>query len=302
MGLLGQVAYSQGGLSRVWAIDDGEKILQNKINHTAANGTNNTVWNGSSISLFGGKNEVVAFQVILQGNATGASGVNVILDSLTRSGTPGYTIKNTGGSTDPYNYVGKRIEMFVEHYQSVTSRSTASFIWWSAARPLPDSDFLGMLPEQLVPFEAAAGPKSNGQGGAPFRVPANGNQAVWVDIFVPHEAPAGIYTGTLRVTECDMALKPEIPDHFFIVLPVISGSDQSEHERITLFQDLRRRFNDQLQIPLPSDRSDIHKRTAPGGGLRDREGMHQKTFVHTNRRDHSPSRPFRTVDPSRHQD
>ncbi|MFN0159271.1 MAG: glycoside hydrolase domain-containing protein [Bacteroidota bacterium] len=199
--IIAHPSYSQSGLSRVWAIDDGEKILQSKINHTAANGTNNPVWDGSSISLFGGKNEVVAFQLILQGNGTGATGVNVTLDSLTKSSVPGYTIKNTGGFGDPYDYEGKRIEMFVEHYQNITSRSNASFLWWSAARPLPDADYLGMLPEQLVPFEATAGAKTHGQGGAPFRVPANGNQAVWVDIYVPRETPAGLYSGTLRVTE-----------------------------------------------------------------------------------------------------
>ncbi len=194
-------SYSQTGIARVWAIDDGEKVRRDKTNYPAANGTNNPVWDGSSISLFGARNEVVAFQLIVQGGLLGAAGVNVRLDSLTRSVPPRYTIKNTGGIGDPYNYIGKRIEMFVEHYQNVTTRSNASFLWWNAARPLPDTDFLGYIPEQLVPFESPSGSRTNGQGGAPFSVPLLANQAVWVDIYIPRETPAGMYSGVLRVTE-----------------------------------------------------------------------------------------------------
>ncbi|MFN0157698.1 MAG: carbohydrate-binding protein [Bacteroidota bacterium] len=194
-------SHAQLGIARVWAIDDGEKIQRNKINYPAANGTNNPVWSGSQISLFGARNEVVAFQLIVQGSLLGATGVNVRLDSLTKSSTPAYTIKNTGGFGDPYNYAGKKIEMFVEHYQNVTNRSSASFLWWGSARPLPDIDFTSYMPEQLVPFESPAGNRTHGQGGAPFSVPLLANQAVWVDIYIPRETPAGSYAGILRVTE-----------------------------------------------------------------------------------------------------
>jgi hypothetical protein len=193
-------AFAQG-IQRVWAVDDGERIKATVLNHPLATSPDNRVWNGSSISLFGARNEVIAFQLIIQGSSVGATSVNVTLDSLHKASTPKYTIKNTGGIGDPYNFVGKRIEMFVEHYIDITFRSTASWHWWSSARPLPDTDYRGMIPEQLVPFEAPAGPKANGQGGAPFRVSANENQGVWVDIYIPRDAQAGAYTGTLRVTE-----------------------------------------------------------------------------------------------------
>ena len=189
------------GIQRVWAVDDGERIKKTATNHPLATSSDNKVWNGSSISLFGAGNEVIAFQLILQGKSSGATNVNVRLDSLHKSTTPKFTIKNTGGIGDPFNYVGKRIELFVQHYMNVTARSNAPSLWWSAARPVPDADFLGLLPEQLVPFEAAAGPKTNGQGGAPFSVTAGQNQGVWVDIYIPREAPEGTYTGTVRVTE-----------------------------------------------------------------------------------------------------
>ncbi len=189
------------GIQRVWAVDDGERIKKTNITHTLATSSKNKVWNGSSVSIFGGRNEVVAFQLIIQGNATGASNVNVTLDSLHKSSSPSFTIKNTGGFGDPYNYVGKRIEMFVQHYMNINVRSSSNFVWWSSARPLPNSDFMGLIPEQLVPFEAPSGSKSNGQGGAPFSVTANQNQAIWIDVYIPKDAQPGNYVGTLKVTE-----------------------------------------------------------------------------------------------------
>ncbi len=204
-------SYSQpSGITRVWGVDDGERIKKTNLTHPLATSSSNKVWNGSSISLFGARNEVIAFQLIIQGNSTGATGVNVTLDSLRKSTTPTYTIKNTGGIGDPYNYVGKRIEMFVEHYMNITDRTNASYMWWSSARPLPDADYTGLQPEILVPFEAAAGTRSHGQGGAPFSVTANQNQGVWVDIYIPRDAEAGDYSGTLKVTE-NAILRYSIP-------------------------------------------------------------------------------------------
>ncbi|MFN0159272.1 MAG: T9SS type A sorting domain-containing protein [Bacteroidota bacterium] len=202
--------FAQSGIQRVWAVDDGEKIKKTNVTHTLATSSKNKVWNGSSVSLFGGRNEVVAFQLVIQGNATGATGVNVTLDSLYKSSSPSYTIKNTGGVGDPYNYVGKRIEMFVQHYMNINVRSSSNYVWWSTARPLPNSDFMGLIPEQLVPFEAPSGSKSNGQGGAPFSVTASQNQAIWVDVYIPKSAQPGNYVGTMKVTE-NSILRYSIP-------------------------------------------------------------------------------------------
>jgi hypothetical protein len=192
---------AQTGIQRIWAVDDGERIKKTELNHPLATSPENPVWDGTRISLFGGRNEVVAFQLILQGNATGATAVNVTLDSLHTPGPPAYTIRNTGGFGDPYNYTGKRIEMFVQQYMNITERTNASYIWWSAARPLPDAEFTGLQPEILVPFEAPSGARAHGQGGAPFSVAASQNQGVWVDVYIPRDARPGRYTGSIAVVE-----------------------------------------------------------------------------------------------------
>ncbi|MGA9120170.1 MAG: carbohydrate binding domain-containing protein [Bacteroidota bacterium] len=189
---------AQPGVTRVWAIDDGEKVKQDDLTNPAKTGVNNPVWDGSRITLFGAKNETVAFQLILEASGTGASNVNVVLDSLV-NGTA--VITNTG-SAGPFYYVGRRIDLFVEHYTNVTQRSPYTGGYgFSNARALPDDDFLGWIPDALVPFEAPVKSPAHGQGGAPFPILAGKTQAVWVDIYIPKDAVAGTYAATVRVTE-----------------------------------------------------------------------------------------------------
>ncbi len=193
------IVYGQSHLSAVWAVDDGEKVRQNDLSHWAKSSPKNEVWNGSRISLFGAKNEIVAFQVILEAATSTAGDVTVALDSLVNGGS---VITNTGNTADPTDYVGKRIEMFVEHYTNVTQRSpfTAGY-GLPNSRPLPDADYLGPIPDALVPFEAPVKSPAHGQGGAPFSIAAGLNQGVWVDVYIPKDAQAGTYAGVVRIVE-----------------------------------------------------------------------------------------------------
>jgi hypothetical protein len=190
---------AQTGVTRVWAVDDGEKVRQDDLTHWAASSVNNIVWNGSRVSLFGARNEVVAFQLIIEAGNAGAQQINVRLDSLS-TGTS--VIKNTGGIGNPYDYVGKHIELFVEHYTNVTQRSPFYTMYgMTNSRPLPDADHLGWIPDALVPFEAPVKQPAHGQGGAPFNISGGKNQAVWVDVYIPKTAEKGLYTGQVIVTE-----------------------------------------------------------------------------------------------------
>ena len=62
-------AWGQSGLARVWAVDDGEKVRADDLDHWAISSRNNAVWDGSTIRIFAGRNEVVAFQLILEASA-----------------------------------------------------------------------------------------------------------------------------------------------------------------------------------------------------------------------------------------
>ena len=97
------------------------------------------------------------------------------------------------GSPDPYDYRGKCIELFTEHYINITSRSSDGAYWAPAGRPA--DYYMGWVPDALIPFAAP-----QGLGGAPFGIPANQNQGVWVDIYIPRHAAPGTYTGTIDIT------------------------------------------------------------------------------------------------------
>ncbi len=179
-------------------MDDGEKVKRDDLAHWAAASSDNAVWDGTTIRLFGARNEIVAFQLILEARGSGAGDVNVLLDSLNG---PGYTIANRSTNDDPFDFVGRHIELFLEQYINVTQRSLTGLAHaWSSARPLPDSDHLGWIPDALIPFQATPG-TADWIGGAPFAIGAGRNQGVWVDITIPRDAPPGTYRSTVRVTE-----------------------------------------------------------------------------------------------------
>jgi len=189
------VGSAQAGLQSVWAVDDGEKIFRGNITSPLKTGQGNAVWNGSSVSLFGARNEIVAFQLILQADGSGATNADVTISDLTNGG---YTIKGSHPLPAPNNYIGVGVELFTEHYLNVSvlsgDPSTGYFNWSASAAPSVSGMTTGWMPDAMVPFSAASG-----KGGAPFNISANQNQGVWVDIYVDKGLPAGTYTGTITV-------------------------------------------------------------------------------------------------------
>src|SRR3954451_9084707 len=71
---------ADAGVRRIWAVNDGEKIDRDAKNHPAS--SRNSVWDGRMVRLFGGRNEVVAFQVIVEADARGVNELTVRLPAL----------------------------------------------------------------------------------------------------------------------------------------------------------------------------------------------------------------------------
>jgi len=180
------------GLARVWAVDDGEKVKRGDLQHPLANSPENVVWDGERIRIFGARNEVVAFQLILQAGRTGSSNVDVRVTDLVQES---YRIPGSdSGSSDPFDYIDTYVELFTENYVEITERSIGGTAWTQSAAP---SDYYyGWVPDALIPFAAPSG-----LGGAPFDVPANLNQGVWVDLYIPRDAPSGTLIGEIQVSE-----------------------------------------------------------------------------------------------------
>jgi hypothetical protein len=201
---------AKASVQRVWAVDDSEKIKKEDLSNPLATSPDNPVWNGSQITLFGAKNEIIAFQVIIEADTAGATRINVELDALNGNG---FVIKNTG-TNNPFDYWGKRIEFFTVLYWNLVDYTTRGR--WAVEAAPPPYYRSGWLPVALIPFQAP-----QGLGGAPFSIKPNMNQAVWVDIFIPKDAVAGRYTGNLVVTSNGVVVKeiPVVLDVYNFTLP-----------------------------------------------------------------------------------
>lgn len=192
---------SPSGIKRVWAVDDGEKIRKDDIANPLASDPQNAVWDGKSVSLFGGRNEFVAFQLIIQADTSGASKVNVKISDLVngQSVIPG----SDKGPADPFDYRGRNTEIFTEHYLNIVKRSPPA--WFFSKDAAPSAYYSGWVPDCLIPFSAP-----EGKGGAPFSIERGMNQGVWVDILVPENAEPGNYSGHAIITESEKTIA-EIP-------------------------------------------------------------------------------------------
>ena len=190
---LGTCAAAQAGIQTIWAVDDGEKVFQDDLTHPLkSGGAGNSVWDGTKVRLSAARNEIVAFQLILEADAVGASQVDVHVSDLVNGAA---SIRGSHPLLPPNDYLGLGVELFTEHYFDISTPSWDSDCgglgWSGEAKP----GLTGKIPDALVPFSALPG-----KGGAPFDIGASLNQGVWVDVYIPHDAPAGLYTGTISVS------------------------------------------------------------------------------------------------------
>ena len=160
------------------AFEEDEKVLPGGLK--AGYRDKNWVWDGRSVRLKAARNEVVAFQVIIEA-PQGASNVELRASDL----------------------IGR---------DSVIERRYVKFFreWYFKLERLKSKYALrdGWYPDALIPLES---PKH----GAPFDIPSEDfyydyevekqtprqiNQAVWVDVYVPEGTGPGAYSGEIVVT------------------------------------------------------------------------------------------------------
>jgi hypothetical protein len=186
-------------VTAVWAVDDGTKIKRFDLDHRLQSGNRTFNKEEGIIRLVAARNEIVAFQLILHGGSENTQSVNVRLPNVG-------DIKNEGLSDDPKRYfIGRRIELFVEHYVKVDSVSHD--MSWEAFTDAMPRGWTGMVPDPLVPLQKS------------FMLPKEVSQGIWVDIFVPKETRPGIHKGTITVEvdgkpcalkECQLEVELEV--------------------------------------------------------------------------------------------
>lgn len=196
-----------GNLSAIWANEGGDKVVQEDLRASNNQNVINSVWNGNTISVFGAKNEVVNFNVVLEAKDTQAANVSVSFDNLT--GPNGFVIKGKPATgNDLYKWTDRNIELFYVRYleikglsafmagnydeQQLPARLRATDRQW-VNRPAANKNF----PDVAVPLELHN----------TFTISANKNQSIWADIYIPKNAPAGTYSGRLLIKENDVVTR-----------------------------------------------------------------------------------------------
>ncbi len=145
-----------------------------KVQPTTATGL------GNSIVLEGARDSYEAYQIIVHAGASGLTGTNVSASALSDSAGHVMTASN--------------LTFFRETFIDFTGVTAAG---GTLNVPLHSPTNDGRIPDPLIPF---TDPYSGAAAGAPFTVTANLNQPVWLDVFIPTDAVAGTYTGSITVT------------------------------------------------------------------------------------------------------
>ena len=183
-----QAIDAHAGVRRIWAVNDGEKVERDARDHPLS--ARNSAWDGRVVHLFGARNEVIAFQVIVEADNDGVRSLSVRVPALV-SNTDRITYK--APASDPTDYVDRPIQIFTVHYMLVKMPSHASWVY-ERGSPAAPANPTGWKPVQLVPENA-----QRERGGLPVAIPPNQNQAIWIDIYVDRTKAPGLYRGTVEI-------------------------------------------------------------------------------------------------------
>jgi hypothetical protein len=173
----------------VWAVGDGEKIERDDTAPPRTSG----LWDGRRVRLFGARNEMIAFQLIVRAGAQGISQLSARLPELAQRQGPG-RITYTPPGPDPSDFVARPIQVLGVNYMNVTRATNAYWIYPVDGGAGAPADRTGAKPVQLVPENARAG-----RGGFPLTVAAGNNQALWFDIYTGRDRAAGVYDGKVTL-------------------------------------------------------------------------------------------------------
>jgi hypothetical protein len=179
---------AQADVRRVWAVSDGDKVERDEQNHPAS--ARNAVWDGRVVHLYAARNEIIAFQVIVEADGEGVREMSVRLPELV---SPTDRITYRPPASDPTDYVGRPIQIFTANYMLVSEASNAPWVFERGSPAAPPHP-TGWKPVQLVPENAR-----RGRGGMPVAIKKNENQAAWIEIFVEASRAPGLYRGTISV-------------------------------------------------------------------------------------------------------
>jgi len=188
--VLAGAATARAGVASVWAVGDGEKVAADTFASPLA--MRNAAWDGRTARLFGARNEVLAFQVIVQADGAGVEALSASLPELRLRGGD-ERIRYAPPAKDPSLTAGRPVRLYSVRSMNVTSETHATWVWEPGSLAAPKKT-VGWQPVQLVPENARAG-----RGGFPLKVDPGAAQAIWIEVYTGRGRPAGVYEGTVTV-------------------------------------------------------------------------------------------------------
>lgn len=198
---------SAGSITAVWANEGGDKVAQEELRASHNQNVHNSVWDGNTVSIFGAKNEVVNFNVVMEAAQKNTGQLAVSFDQLT--GPNGFAITGKPATgADLFNWNGRNIELFFVRYleikglsafmagnydeQQLPARWRAVDRQW-VNRPAHNQN----IPDIAVPLELQP----------TFTIAAGKNQSIWTDVYIPKNAPAGMYAGNFTIRENSITVR-----------------------------------------------------------------------------------------------
>jgi Domain of unknown function (DUF4091)/Family of unknown function (DUF6067) len=194
----------------IWANNGEDKVTREELRATLSKGAvYNSTWDGTTVSLFGARNEVVAFNLLIESPAVTSNNVQVQFSKLNGPGGATITSKAAAGN-GLFDWTGRNIELFYVRYLQIKGLSRMGYDNYYDERHVPERlrrphvgptanansgwvdrpDHDRYYPDIAVPLEA--------QG--PFTIAADTSQSIWCDIYIPKTAPTGLYTGTITIS------------------------------------------------------------------------------------------------------
>jgi hypothetical protein len=180
----------------IWAVSDGDKINQEELASTLKQ--KNAVWDGQKIKVYGARNEIIAFQIIIENHTQYDQNIRVTLPQLSHIKETTSLLYQQPNSNFTLS-LNRYIQLFHLNYLTVQSNTNASWIIDSRF----NSNKLSTpahIPVQIVPENRQHFDHKNKEAEW-LSVKSLRNQSVWIEIYVGKNFSAGKYYGNVSVKE-----------------------------------------------------------------------------------------------------
>ena len=202
------VLYNNETVTGIWVNDGLDKVTKDELRVSSGDIVTNSVWNGSKIKLFGARNEVIAFNLIIESAYADSTDISLSISEL--QGPNGHVIRSKPVSkSDVFNYVGRDIEIFLVEYLPIRGLSRLAYS--------PDYDERHVPLKLQLPYTLPKGKSTGEFSNRPnankfypdiaipieaiktFTISKGCNQSIWVDIYIPRNSTPGQYLGMFRI-------------------------------------------------------------------------------------------------------